>query len=159
MLIEVFLYSKGELLVQKEELEQQLRSLNDTFKYKRRQYKQLQEDLQNMEEAYNSLNNDEQKYEEIITDKRNKIIQVERDIEQVREKVERATKQLLTLSRDLRRAKNSDGPTSEEKDFNLRELWDLNKTKVKELVDISAQYPTLQQTLSLLFNQVSFPSF
>jgi uncharacterized protein (DUF3084 family) len=107
-----------------------------------------------MEEAFNSLNNDERTYEEFIADKTSKLVQAQRDIEQLREKLERAAKQLATVSRDLRRAKNTDEPTAEEKDFKLRELADFNKSKAKELVEISNQYPNMQQTLSLLFTQV-----
>jgi hypothetical protein len=119
----------------------------------------MQEDIRKMDEAYNSLNNDERTYEEYITEKINKINQVKKDIDQLKEKIERAAKQLINYSRESRRAKNStdDGPTLEEKDFKLRDLWDFNKTKSKELVDISLQYPTLQQTLNLLFTQANIP--
>ena len=144
-------------MVQKEELEQQLRSLAETYKNKRKQMKQLEEDLQRMEDAYNSMNTDERTYEEYIEDKSNKIVQLDKDIEQLKEKIERATKQIINYSRDLRRSKNSDGPTLEEKDFKLRDLWDFNKNKAKELIDVSLQYPLLQQTLNLLFAQANIP--
>ena len=147
-------FKKGESVLQKEELEQQLRSLSDTYKHKRKQMKQLQEDVQIMEEAYNSMNIDERNYEELIQDKVNKTIQLEKDIEQIKEKLERATKQLITYSRDLRKSKNTVDPTSEEKDFKLRDLWDFNKKKISELVDISTQYPLIQHTLTILFAQV-----
>lgn len=154
-------YSKAgehsEGMMQKEELEQQLRSLSDTYKHKRRQMKQLLEDVQNMEDAYNSMNNDEKNYEELIQDKFNKIVQAEKDIDQIKEKLERATKQMLSYSRELRKSRNVQGATLEEKDFKLRDLWDFNKNKAKELVDISIQYPLLQQTLSILFGQANIP--
>ena len=82
-----WIYS-GESMLQKEELDQQLRSLSDTYKHKRKQMKQLLEDVQNMEDAYNSMNNDERNYEELIQDKFNKIKQGEKDIEQIKEKLE-----------------------------------------------------------------------
>ncbi len=154
-------YSKAgdqsENVIQKEELEQQLRSLSDTYKHKRRQMKQLLEDVQNMEDAYNSMNNDERNYEELIQDKFNKIVQAEKDIEQIKEKLERAAKQILSYSRELRKSRNVQGATLEERDFKLRDLWDFNKNKAKELVDISIQYPLLQQTLSILFGQANIP--
>ena len=121
---------------------------------KRKQLKQLEEDLQNMEDAYNSMNVDEKNYEDYISDKLNKIIQAEKDIEQIKEKIERATKQLIKLSNDLRKSRNVNTPTLEEKDFHLRDLWEFNKNKAKELVDISLQYPLLKQTLNILFAQV-----
>ena len=152
-------------VVHKDELDQQLRSLADTYKLKRRQLKQLEDDYRNMEDAYSSMNADERAYEETLTDKYNKIVQTRKDIEQLGEKIERATKQLLKLSSDLRKAKGSDEaaaaapppPTHEERDFDLRDLWDFNKNKAKELVDMSQQYPLLKQTLSLLFAQANIP--
>ncbi len=148
---------QSEGMLQKEELDQQLRSLSDTYKHKRKQMKQLLEDVQNMEDAYNSMNNDERNYEELIQDKFNKIVQAEKDIDQIKAKLERATKQILSYSRDLRKSRNVQGPTLEERDFKLRDLWDFNKNKAKELVDISIQYPLLQQTLSILFGQANIP--
>lgn len=154
-------YSKAggqsDLIMQKEELEQQLRSLADTYKYKRKQYKQLQEDILNMESAYQSMNNEELTLEEFINDKSNKIVQVEKDLDQLKEKMERAVKQLITCSRELRRSRNTNEPTLEEKDFKLRDLIDFNKTKSKELVDMAAQYPSLHQTINLLFTQANIP--
>jgi DNA repair ATPase RecN len=150
------LITLGEDLIQKEELEQQLRALADTYKLKRKQMKQLEEDLQNMEDAYSSMNSDEKNYEDYISDKLNKIIQAEKDIDQVKEKIERATKQLIKFSSDLRKTRNTTTKTLEEKDFELRDLWDFNKNKAKELVEISNQYPLLKQTLSILFAQVIY---
>ena len=102
------------------------------------------------------MNNDERNYEELIQDKFNKIKQGEKDIEQIKEKLERASKQVLSYSRELRKTKNVQGPTLEEKDFKLRDLWDFNKNKAKDLIDISIQYPLLQQTLNILFAQVKW---
>lgn len=150
--------AQSEFVMQKSELEQQLRSLADTYKQKRKQLKQLEEDIQNMEEAYNSMNTDERNYEEYIADKINKIMQTEKDLEQLKEKIERATKQLINYSRELRRNKNTDNETLEERDFKLRDLIDFNKNKTKDLVEISLQYPLLQQTLNILFTQANIPT-
>lgn len=144
-------------MAQKEELEQKLRSLSDTYKHKRKQMKQLEDDLRNMEEAYTSLTSDERSYEQLIAEKLNAIIQTEKDIEQLKEKLERAAKQLINYSRDLRRTKGTDAPTIEEKDFQLRDLWDFNKNKAKELYDLAKQYPLLEQTLNILFAQANIP--
>ena len=82
--------------------------------------------------------------------------ELEKDIEQIKEKLERAAKQLITYSRDLRKSRNTVDPTSEEKDFKLRDLWDFNKKKISELIDISTQYPLIHHTLTILFAQVIF---
>ena len=107
-----------------------------------------------MEDAYNSMNNDERNYEELIQDKINKIMQAQKDVDQIKEKIERATKQVINYSRELRKSRNVQSPTLEERDFKLRDLWEFNKNKAKELVDVSLQYPLLQQTLNILFAQV-----
>ena len=130
-------------------------AISDTYKKKRRHLKQLIEDVNNMEEAFNSMDKDETNYKELIADKLNKIVQLEKDIKDQREKLERATKQLITYKRDIRRAKNSQGPTIEEKDFKQKELSNFNNKKAKELVDVANQYPILHQTLNILFAQVS----
>jgi hypothetical protein len=137
-------------------LEEQLMAISDTYKKKRRHLKQLIEDVNNMEEAYNSMDKDETNYQELIADKQNKIIQLEKDIKDQREKLERATKQLITLVRDIRRAKNSQGPTIEEKDFKQKDLSNFNSKKARELVDVANQYPVLHQTLNILFAQVFY---
>jgi hypothetical protein len=140
--------------LKREELEEQLMAISDTYKKKRRQLKQLLEDVNNMEEAYNSMDKDEKNYEDLIADKLNKILQLEKDIKDQREKLERATKQLITYVRDVRRAKNSQGPVIEEKDFKHKDLANFNNKKSRELVDVANQYPLLQQTLNILFAQV-----
>jgi hypothetical protein len=137
-------------------LEEQLMAISDTYKKKRRHLKQLIEDVNNMEEAYNSMDKDEANYQELIADKQNKIIQLEKDIKDQREKLERATKQLIALVRDIRRAKNSQGPTIEEKDFKQKDLSNFNSKKARELVDVANQYPVLHQTLNILFAQVKY---
>lgn len=145
---------QSDLILKKEELEEQLIAISDTYKKKRRQLKQMQEDVKNMEDAYNSMSKDESNYEELITDKLNKITQLEKDIKDQREKLERATKQLINYTRELRRSKGAQGPTIEEKDFRQKDLANFNSKKAKELLDVAAQYPVLQQTINILFSQV-----
>ena len=110
--------------------------------------------MQHMEQAYSEINIDVENVSESLNEKSNKIVQVERDLEQLREKVEHATRKLINYSRKLRLAKSTDSPTLEELDFKLRDMWDFNRNKAKELADIGRQYPLIQQTLNLLFNQV-----
>lgn len=111
--------------------------------------------MAHMEQAYTEINIDVGNLSENISEKVNKIIQAEKDLEQLQEKIERASRQLINYSRELRRARNTENSTLEERDFKLRDLWDFNRNKAKELVEISRQYPLIQQTLNLLFNQVN----
>jgi chromosome segregation ATPase len=144
------------MILQKEELEEQLRSLADKYKQKRREMKQLQEDLKNMEEALTSLIQDENSCEELIQEKSNKILQLDKDLRELGEKLERANKQLFTLIRDLRRSRNTEDPTIEEKDYKVKDLITFNIKKAKDLISITEQYPLLRQTLQILFAQVSW---
>lgn len=146
---------QSELVVQKSELEQQLRTLSDTFRQKRKQYKQLEEDIRQMEETYSAINMDESAYEESLQEKVNKIVQLEKDLDTLREQIERASKMTIKYARELRQSRQTHGePTIEERDFKLRDLLEFNDSKARELVDIGKQNPLIQTTLNLLFNQV-----
>lgn len=146
---------QSELVVQKCELEQQLRTLSDTFRQKRKQYKQLEEDIRQMEETYSAINMDESAYEESLQEKVNKIVQLEKDLDTLREQIERASKMTIKYARELRQSRQTHGePTIEERDFKLRDLLEFNDSKARELVDIGKHNPIIQTTLNLLFNQV-----
>lgn len=54
---------------EKGQLEEQMRAVMDKFKYKRRQIRELQEDLQTMSNTLDNLTRDEQAYEEMIEEK------------------------------------------------------------------------------------------
>lgn len=54
---------------EKGQLEEQMRAVMDKFKYKRRQIRELQEDLQTMSNTLDNLSRDEQAYEEMIEEK------------------------------------------------------------------------------------------
>lgn len=59
---------------EKGQLEEQMRAVMDKFKYKRRQIRELQEDLQTMSNTLDNLSRDEQAYEEMIEEKEVKTI-------------------------------------------------------------------------------------
>lgn len=146
---------QSELNVQKAELEQQLRTLGDTLRQKRKQYKQLSEDIRQMEETYSAISMDENAYDESVQEKSNRLVQLEKDLDTLREQIERAAKMTIKYARELRQSRQTNGePTLEERDFKLRDLIEFNESKSRELVDIGKQNPLIQTTLNLLFNQV-----
>ena len=59
----------GDEMEEKGQLEEQMRAVMDKFKYKRRQIRELQEDLQTMSNTLDNLNRDEEAYDEMISEK------------------------------------------------------------------------------------------
>ena len=59
----------GDEMEEKGQLEEQMRAVMDKFKYKRRQIRELQEDLQTMSNTLDNLNRDEEAYDEMICEK------------------------------------------------------------------------------------------
>ena len=54
---------------EKQQLEEQMRAVMDKYKYKRRQIREMQEDLQTMGRTMDSLQRDEEAYVEMIEEK------------------------------------------------------------------------------------------
>ena len=79
---------------EKGQLEEQMRAVMDKYKYKRRQIRELQEDLQTMSNTLDNLSRDEMAYEEMIEEKQNKILQMNKELEDQRSKLERVSKQV-----------------------------------------------------------------
>ena len=55
---------------EKQQLEEQMRAVMDKYKYKRRQIRELQEDLQTMSNTLDNLKRDEDAYVEMIEEKK-----------------------------------------------------------------------------------------
>ena len=72
----VLIVVKGEEMEEKQQLEEQHRAVMDKYKYKRRQIRELQEDLQTMSHTLDNLCRDEDAYNELAEEKQNKILQV-----------------------------------------------------------------------------------
>lgn len=55
---------------EKQQLEEQMRAVMDKYKYKRRQIRELQEDLQTMSNTLDNLSRDEDAYSETVNEKK-----------------------------------------------------------------------------------------
>ena len=55
---------------EKQQLDEQMRAVMDKYKYKRRQIRELQEDLQTMSNTLDNLQRDEDAYVEMVEEKR-----------------------------------------------------------------------------------------
>lgn len=142
---------------EKQRLEEQLRAAMDKYKYKRRQIRELQEDLQTMSNTMLNLTRDEEAYQEMIEEKEHKSKQVTREVEEQKSKVDRVSKQLARYARDVRSAKRIKGPSHEERDFDLRELRDFNKNMMKNIGEVVHNYSDIAPTAHMFFSQAGLP--
>jgi len=143
---------------EKQQLEEQMRAVMDKYKYKRRQIRELQEDLQTMSHTLDNLSRDEDAYVEMIEEKQNKILQLSKEVEDQGAKLDRAMKQLIKYSKEMRQAKKSKGDTPEERDFDVRELREFNKRAIKEMGEVVHHHPEVGQAVHLYFTQSNLPA-
>lgn len=141
----------------KEQLEEQLRAVMDKYKYKRRQIRELQEDLQTMSNTLDNLSRDEDAYVELIEEKQNKIIQLTKEAEDQQTKLDRVAKQNIKQARELRASQKLKGETPEERDFEVRELREMNRQGLKMVGEVVQQYPEVMQAVHLYFTQAGLP--
>lgn len=142
---------------EKQQLEEQMRAVMDKFKYKRRQIRELQEDLKTMGNTLDNLCRDQDAYEEIIDEKRNKVAQLEKELDDQRSKLERVAKSNSRYARELRSAKKSKGETPEEKDFNVREMREFNKNIMSQVGMVVSQHPDIGEAVNMYFSQANLP--
>lgn len=142
---------------EKRQLDEQMRAVMDKFKYKRRQIRELQDDLHTMSSTLDNLNRDEGAYVGMIEEKKNKLLQVNKEIEDQRAKLERVAKQNSRLSRELRSAKKTKENLPEERDFDVREMREFNKMVTKLVGEAAAHYPEMEEAVSMYFTQANLP--
>ncbi|KAK3095543.1 hypothetical protein FSP39_015932 [Pinctada imbricata] len=147
----------GDEMEEKAQLEEQMRAVMDKYKYKRRQIRELQEDLQTMSNTLDNLSRDEMAYEEMIEEKQNKILQMNKELEDQRSKLERVSKQNSKFARELRSAKKAKGETNEERDFEVRELRDFNKQMMQQVGDVIQKHPDIGEAVNMYFSQANLP--
>ncbi|XP_074657844.1 coiled-coil domain-containing protein 39-like [Tubulanus polymorphus] len=147
----------SEEMEDKQQVEEQLRAVMDKYKYKRRQIRELQEDLGTMSNTLDNLVRDENVYSEMIDEKKNRILQLNKEIDEQKTKLDRVSKVNTKYARDLRSAKKSKGETPEERDFNIRELRDFNKNVMKQIGEIISDNPDIAQTATMYFTQANLP--
>ncbi|KAK7484760.1 hypothetical protein BaRGS_00024045, partial [Batillaria attramentaria] len=113
---------------EKTQLEEQMRAVMDKYKYKRRQIRELQDDLQTMSTTLDNLNRDEDAYVSMIEEKKNKVLQLNKELEDQRAKLERVSKQ---------------------RDMTLREMRDFTKGIMKVVGDAVAQHPDMTEAVTI----------
>uniref|UniRef100_A0A8C8RD37 Coiled-coil domain-containing protein 39 n=1 Tax=Pelusios castaneus TaxID=367368 RepID=A0A8C8RD37_9SAUR len=138
---------------EKLQLEEEKRAADEKYRYKRRQIKELQEDLQTMEHTLDIMIKEETAYQEKTNEKQARILQLNKEIDQQKPKLERIVAQCSRLSKEVRSLKKSRTKTQEEDDIDLRELKDYNKTIDKLLVDVLEAHPDLTISFQTYFQQ------
>lgn len=142
---------------EKQRLEDQMRAVMDKYKYKRRQIRELQEDLGSMQNTLDSMTTDEQALVEVITEKQSKVTNLQRELDEQKTKKDRAIREAAKIARAVRSAKKSSGETHEERDMDLRELREFNTRTMKQMGEVLHNYPDLGPSVQIYFSQAGLP--
>jgi len=143
---------------EKHQLDEQMRAVMDKYKYKRRQIRELQDDLHTMSSTLDNLSRDEDAYVGMIEEKKNKILQLTKEIEDQRTKLERVSKQNVRYSKELKAARKIKEELPEEKDFHVRDLREFNKTAMKMVGEATLHNPDMMEAVSMYFAQSNLPA-
>nr|XP_014341535.1 PREDICTED: coiled-coil domain-containing protein 39 isoform X2 [Latimeria chalumnae] len=134
-------------------LEEQKRAAEEKYRYKRRQIRELQEDIQSMGLTLDNMNRDAAAQNQSVEDHQIKIVHLNKELDDQKPKLERVKKQCLKLRKEIRSAKKSKSETQEERDIDLRELKDFNRSVNNLLVDAMESYPDVATALQMYFQQ------
>ncbi|XP_029472241.1 coiled-coil domain-containing protein 39 [Rhinatrema bivittatum] len=143
----------SEEFAEKLNLEEQKRSVEEKCRYKRRQIKELLEDTQSLKNTLDNMLKEEVAYSGKMDEKLKHIIQLNKETNDQTQKHERVTKQCRKLVKEIRLTKQSKEETLEERDIDLRNLKDFNRSIDKILVDTMKENPDLTVPLQLYFRQ------
>ncbi|XP_051839182.1 coiled-coil domain-containing protein 39 [Antechinus flavipes] len=135
-------------------LEEQKRNVDEKYRYKRRQMRELQEDIQSMENTLDVLKNLINNCKERFSEKHAYAVELTNETEEQAPKIERVQRQCAKLIKEIRLAKETDEPTIEEYDISLREIKEYNKSINKLLVRTLEETPQLFDIFQTYFQQV-----
>ncbi|KAK7158756.1 hypothetical protein R3I94_005176 [Phoxinus phoxinus] len=138
---------------EKLKLEEQRRAAEDKYKFKKRQIRELQEDVESMSRTLEGLLQEEADQNESIERNQTHVLSLNKDILSQEEKLNRAAKQCAKYTREIRSAKNTKEKTFEERDIELRELRDFNKSLNKMLLEAMEEDQELAATVQIRFMQ------
>ncbi|XP_068137178.1 coiled-coil domain-containing protein 39 [Hyperolius riggenbachi] len=138
---------------EKLQMEEQRKAAEEIYRYKRREMRELQEDLQIMKNTFDSMMKEESSYQDKVNELLPSVTQLKKEIEDQKLKMERVTKQCPKLVREIRSAKKSKGETHDEQDINVRDIRDFNRSVNKMLLQTIEQNPELALPLQMYFQQ------
>ncbi|XP_046515670.1 coiled-coil domain-containing protein 39 isoform X3 [Equus quagga] len=134
-------------------LEEQKRAADEKYRYKQRQIRELQEDIQSMENTLEVIEHLTNNIKEKLSEKQAYSFQLRRETEEQKPKLERVTKQCAKLTKEIRRFKDTKDETLEEQDINLREVKQFHKIIDEMLVDVTEQNAEIRIILQTYFQQ------
>jgi UDP-glucose:O-linked fucose beta-1,3-glucosyltransferase len=143
---------------EKEKLEEQLRAVMEKYKFKRRQIREVQEDLETMNGSLTALAKDEQDLVELLKERETKMAHLENELNDQKAKQERTRKHNSRMVRDIRSAQKVKGETHEERDIELREIRDFNTDIMKQIGVVVQTHGDMSAATQLYFNQAGLPA-
>uniref|UniRef100_A0A8C6CPY5 Coiled-coil domain-containing protein 39 n=1 Tax=Moschus moschiferus TaxID=68415 RepID=A0A8C6CPY5_MOSMO len=135
------------------QLEEQKRAVDEKYRYKQRQIRELQEDIQSMENTLTVIEHLTNNVKEKVTEKQAYVLQLNKETEEQKPKLERVTKQCAKLIKEVRLLKDTKDETLEEQDIKLREVKQLHKIIDEMLVDIIQDNAEISVILQTYFQQ------
>ncbi|XP_024898030.1 coiled-coil domain-containing protein 39 isoform X2 [Pteropus alecto] len=147
------LQREGDEYELKIQLEQQKRAADEKYRYKQRQIRELQEDIQSMKNTLEVIEHLTNNIKEKLLEKEAYSFQLSRETEEQKPKLERVTKQCAKLTNEIRLLKDTKDETLEEQDIRLREFKDFHKIIDGMLVDVTKENAEIRIILQTYFQQ------
>ncbi|XP_033067672.1 coiled-coil domain-containing protein 39 [Trachypithecus francoisi] len=135
------------------QLEEQKRAVDEKYRYKQRQIRELQEDIQSMENTLNVIEHLANNVKEKLSEKQAYSFQLSKETEEQKPKLERVTKQCAKLTKEIRLLKDTKDETLEEQDIRLREVKQFHKVIDEMLVDIIEENAEIRIILQTYFQE------
>uniref|UniRef100_A0A5F4W021 Coiled-coil domain-containing protein 39 n=1 Tax=Callithrix jacchus TaxID=9483 RepID=A0A5F4W021_CALJA len=135
------------------QLEEQKRAADEKYRYKQRQIRELQEDIQSMENTLDVIKRLANNVKEKLSEKKAYSFQLNKETEEQKPKLERVTKQCAKLTKEIRLLKDTKGESLEEQDIKLRELKQFHKVIDEMLVGIMEENAEIRIILQTYFQQ------
>uniref|UniRef100_A0A5F9CHG6 Coiled-coil domain-containing protein 39 n=1 Tax=Oryctolagus cuniculus TaxID=9986 RepID=A0A5F9CHG6_RABIT len=135
------------------QLEEQKRAVDEKYRYKQRQIRELQEDIQSMENTLEVIEHLTNNVQEKLSEKQAYSFQLRRETEEQKPKLERVTKQCAKLTKEIRLLKGTKDETLEEQDIKLREVKQFHKVIDEMIADVIEENAEIHLILQTYFQQ------
>uniref|UniRef100_A0A8C8XVQ5 Coiled-coil domain-containing protein 39 n=1 Tax=Panthera leo TaxID=9689 RepID=A0A8C8XVQ5_PANLE len=135
------------------QLEEQKRAIDEKYRYKQRQIRELQEDIQSMENTLEVIEHLTNNVKEKLSEKQAFSSQLHKETGEQKPKLERVTKQCAKLTREIRLLKDTKDETLEEQDIKLREVKHFHKIIDEMLVKVTEENAEIHIILQTYFQQ------
>ncbi|CAD5118818.1 DgyrCDS7498 [Dimorphilus gyrociliatus] len=143
----------SEEMEEKQALDEQQRAVTDKYKYKKRQIREMSEDLRTMSSTLDNLCTEEEQISDMMDDMQRKKQKFNKELEEQKVRLERVTKQNNRLKKELKLKK--DAP--EDKDIELRGAREFNKSVMNEIGEMVSQFPEMTDNIYTYFTQANLP--